>query len=62
MKALKIILGAVTAFFVLTVVIYWFNLDTKAIKLIEKPMMKHYDNMPRRDPLTRPYGEGPTNE
>ena len=47
MKALKIILGAVTAFFVLTVVIYWFNLDTKAIKLIEKPMMKHYDNMPR---------------
>ena len=39
MKALKILFGAATAFFALTVVIYWFNLDTKAVKLIEKPMM-----------------------
>ncbi|MBQ3428376.1 MAG: hypothetical protein IJH28_01220 [Mogibacterium sp.] len=51
MKALKIILGAVTGLFALTVVIYWFNLDTKAVKLIEKPMMNHYDNMPRDNRL-----------
>ena len=47
MKALKILFGAAAAFFALTAAIYWFNLDTKAVRLIEKPMMKHYDNMPR---------------
>lgn len=51
MKALKILFDAVTAFFALTVVIYWFNLDTKAVKLMEKPLMKHYDNMPRDNRL-----------
>ena len=51
MKALKILFGAVTALFALTVVIYWFNLDTKAVKLIEKPLMKHYDSMPRDNRL-----------
>ena len=47
----KILFGAVTALFALTVVIYWFNLDTKAVKLIEKPLMKHYDSMPRDNRL-----------
>ena len=47
MKALKIIFSALFGFFALTVIIYWFNLDTKAVKLIEKPMMKHYDTMQR---------------
>ena len=51
MKALKILLGALGALFGLTVVIYWFNLDTKAVKLLEKPMMKHYDSMPRDNRL-----------
>ncbi len=51
MKALKILFGALSAFFALTVVIYWFNLDTKAVKLIEKPLMKHYDKMPRDNRL-----------
>ena len=51
MKALKIIFGAAAAFFALTATIYWFNLDTKAVKLIEKPLMKHYDNMPRDNRL-----------
>ena len=51
MKALKIIFGAALALFSLTAVIYWFNLDTKAVKLIEKPMMQHYDNMPRDNRL-----------
>ena len=51
MKTIKILIGAVSAFFAMTVVIYWFNLDTKAVKLIEKPMMKHYDSMPRDNRL-----------
>ena len=51
MKAICTILCALSGFFILTVVIYWFNLDTKAVKLIEKPMMKHYDSMPRDNRL-----------
>lgn len=47
MKVLLIILAVLLALFLLTVVIYWFNLDTKVVKLLEKPMMKHYDNMKR---------------
>jgi len=47
MKAIWIILIVLVALFLLTVVIYWFNLDTKAVKLIEKPMTKHYDNIKR---------------
>jgi len=27
--------------------IYYFNLDTKLIYLLQKPMMKHYDNIKR---------------
>ena len=51
MKALKILFGALAGIFALSVVIYWFNLDTKAVKLIEKPMMKHYDEMKRDNRL-----------
>lgn len=47
MKILLIILAVLLALFLLSVVIYWFNLDTKVVKLLEKPMMKHYDNMKR---------------
>ncbi len=47
MKLIKIILAAMLAFFAFTVPVYWFNLDTKLVKLLEKPMMKHYDNMKR---------------
>ena len=47
MKALLIILIVLLALFALTVLIYWFNLDTKLVKRLEKPMMKHYDNMER---------------
>ena len=50
-KALKILLAAAAAFLAVTVPAYWFNLDTKAVKLIEKPMMKHYDNLPRDNRL-----------
>ena len=51
MKTIKVLLGAASALFALTVIIYWFNLDTKVVKLIEKPLMQHYDNMPRDNKL-----------
>ena len=35
------------ALFLATVAVYRFNLDTKLVKLIEKPMMRHYDEMER---------------
>lgn len=47
MKAIKNLLFILLALFLLTVLIYWFNLDTKAVKLLEKPMMKHYDALKR---------------
>lgn len=47
MKILLIVLAVLLALFLLTLVIYWFNLDTKVVKLLEKPMMKHYDNLKR---------------
>lgn len=51
MKAIKTILTVLAAFLALTVPIYWFNLDTKVVKAIEKPMMKHYDEMKRDNRL-----------
>ena len=50
-KVIKIVFAVAAAFLAVTVPIYWFNLDTKAVKLLEKPMMKHYDNMPRDNRL-----------
>lgn len=42
-----IVLIVIAALFLLTVIIYWFNLDSKIVKSLEKPMTKHYDNMKR---------------
>ena len=47
MNAIWIILIVLAALFALVVLIYWFNLDTKLVKLLEKPMMKHYDALKR---------------
>ena len=47
MNAIWIILIVLAALFALVVLIYWFNLDTKLVKLLEKPMMKHYDRIKR---------------
>lgn len=44
---MKKIIAIIAALFGFTVVVYWFNLDTKLVKAIEKPMMKHYDDMKR---------------
>ena len=47
MKVLKCVLFAVLFLLSLAVAIYWFNLDTKLVKALEKPLMRHYDNLPR---------------
>lgn len=51
MKAIKLLLAVMFAFLAVTVPVYWFNLDTKAVKLLEKTMMKHYDSLKRDNRL-----------
>ena len=46
-KILKTLLLGGFGFFIFTFAAYWFNLDTKLVKALEKPLMRHYDNMPR---------------
>ena len=43
--------------------VFYFDLDGKALfHFVEPTLVKHYDNMERRDPLSRPYGPEPTNQ
>ena len=65
-KALKV-LGKIAAIgaavYAALFAVFYFDLDGKAIfKFVEPTLVKHYDNMPRRDPMSRPYGDRPTNE
>lgn len=45
-KFLKVLI-ALFALFLVTVIVYWFNLDTKLVRALEQPLMKHYDSLPR---------------
>ncbi len=47
MKTFLKVLTALFALFIVTVIVYWFNLDTKLVKTLEQPLMKHYDSLPR---------------
>ena len=47
MDILLIILAVIVAFFVVTFLIYWFNLDMKLIRKVYDALQKHYDNMKR---------------
>ena len=47
MKILKTVLAVALLLFAAVVGIYWFNLDTRRVKALEKPMTRHYDNLPR---------------
>ena len=47
MKFLKTALAILLFLFVSVVAIYWFNLDTKLVKALEKPMTRHYDSLLR---------------
>ena len=47
MKLLKTALTALFILFALIVTVYWFNLDTRLVKALEKPLTRHYDDLPR---------------
>lgn len=47
MDILLIILAVIVAFFVVTFLIYWFNLDMKLVRKVYDALQKHYDNMKR---------------
>ena len=47
MKFLKTALTILLLLFASVVSIYWFNLDTKLVKALEKPMTRHYDDLSR---------------
>ena len=47
MKFLKTAVAVLFFHFVSVVAIYWFNLDTRLVKALEKPMTRHYDDLPR---------------
>ena len=47
MEIIFIILGVVLALFVLTFIIYFFNLDMKLIRKVYDLLGKHYDTMKR---------------
>ncbi len=47
MNILLIILAVIVAFFVVTFLIYWFNLDMKLVRKVYDALQKHYDKMKR---------------
>ena len=47
MKLLKTALTILLLLFASVVSIYWFNLDTRLVKALEKPLTRHYDDLPR---------------
>ena len=47
MEIILIILGVILALFVLTFIIYFFNLDMKLIRKVYDLLGKHYDSMKR---------------
>ena len=47
-KVILGIFGAAAAFFVTTFTIYFFNLDSKALSLLEEPLLKHYEKVDKK--------------
>ena len=47
MDVLMIILSVVLGFFVITFIIYYFNLDMKLVRVLYDLLGKHYDTMKR---------------
>ncbi len=65
-KALKIVkraVGLAALAYAGLFIVYYLDLDGKLLyNVVEPALAKHYDNMERRDPVTRPYGAEPTGE
>lgn len=47
MQIILLILKILLVFFVVTGIIYWFNLDMKLVRKIYDLLQKHYDTMER---------------
>lgn len=47
LKMLKTLIITAISLFLATVGIYWFNLDTKLVALLQPFMTKHYDSIER---------------
>lgn len=47
MDIVLIILAVILCLFLVTFLIYWFNLDMKLIRVVYDILQKHYDNMKR---------------
>ncbi len=47
MMVVLIILAVLVALFLITFLVYWFNLDMKLVHKIYFALQKHYDKMPR---------------
>lgn len=56
MKFLGKALGTAAVAYAGLFVIFYFDLDGKLLYNVVEPLLvKHYDNMERRDPMSRPY-------
>ena len=47
LRIVVIVIAVLAALFVLSLIIYFFNLDMKAASVMERIMRKHYDRMKR---------------
>ena len=47
LRIVAIVFAVLAALFVLSLIIYFFNLDMKAASVMERIMRKHYDKMKR---------------
>ena len=47
MNILITILAVLLFLFAAVVAVYWFNLDTRLVKAMEKRMTQHYNDLPR---------------
>ena len=56
LKTLKILLLVLTGAYILLFIVFWFDLDGKALFYGVEPFLKnHYDRMKRKDPLEKIY-------
>ncbi len=55
-KTLKILFFLLSGLYIILFIVFWFDLDGKAIYYVVEPFLQnHYDKMERKDPLTKSY-------
>ena len=57
-KAIKKIIGILAAVYAALFAVFYFDLDGKLLYYVVEPfMIKRFDNMERRDPMSVPYDQ-----